>query len=106
MGLDVYVGSLVRYYTGNWETIVQQLGRETGMHVEVRRPPLPKPTLIGRLRALLSPHGADAAVRDIERWRRQLEHQIGSHITWNEEPDAVYFTDKPAWDGYGALVLW
>ena len=28
MGLDVYVGSLIRYYTGNWETIVQQLGRD------------------------------------------------------------------------------
>ena len=31
MGLDVYVGPLIRYYTGDWETIVQQIGRETGM---------------------------------------------------------------------------
>lgn len=106
MGLDVYVGSLVRYYTGDWETIVQQLGRETGVQVVVQRPPLPKPTLLDRLRAFFSPQGADAAARDIERWRRRLEHEIRAPITWNEDPDAVYFTDKPVWDCYGALVLW
>jgi hypothetical protein len=38
MGLDVYVGSLTRYYTGDWETIVQQAGREMGLEVRVERP--------------------------------------------------------------------
>src|SRR5207249_3444477 len=37
MGLDVYVGSLTRYYAQDWETIVQQWGREQGLPVEVRR---------------------------------------------------------------------
>ena len=27
-------------------------------------------------------------------------------IEWNEDPDEEYFTDKPAWDCYGALSLW
>jgi len=27
-------------------------------------------------------------------------------LDWNEDPDGPYFTDKRAWDGYGALVLW
>ena len=49
MGLDVYVGPLVRYYTGDWQTIVQQLGREAGTAVEVRRPAATKPSLIQRL---------------------------------------------------------
>ncbi len=30
MGLDVYVGPLSRYYTGQWETVVQQWGRQIG----------------------------------------------------------------------------
>jgi hypothetical protein len=30
MGLDIYVGSLTRYYRRDWETIVQQAGRELG----------------------------------------------------------------------------
>jgi hypothetical protein len=35
MGLDVYVGSLTRYYARDWETIVQKWGRESGTRVEV-----------------------------------------------------------------------
>jgi hypothetical protein len=35
MGLDVYVGSLTRYYRRDWETFIQQAGRETGMTVQM-----------------------------------------------------------------------
>jgi len=38
MGLDVYVGSFTRYYAGDWETVVQRYGRETGLKVDVVRP--------------------------------------------------------------------
>ncbi|MBI5366610.1 MAG: hypothetical protein HZA54_06205, partial [Planctomycetes bacterium] len=37
MGLDVYVGTLTRYYTGDWKTIIQQVGERSGMTVEVIR---------------------------------------------------------------------
>lgn len=30
MGLDIYVGSLTRYYSGDRETVIQQDARETG----------------------------------------------------------------------------
>ena len=106
MGLDVYVGTLTRYYTGDWETIVQQLGREAGLPVEVRRPRPPAPTLLARLLHLFRPNGVPAAARDIERWRRRLQRELGTPLTWSEDPDVTYFTDKPAWDCYGALVLW
>lgn len=106
MGLDVYVGTLLRYYTGNWETIVQQLGREAGVRVEVRRPVPPRPTLLERLIRLFRPNDAEAASRAIERWRRRLERELETSLIWNEDPDVTYFTDKPAWDCYGALVLW
>jgi hypothetical protein len=31
---------------------------------------------------------------------------VGDSFRWNENLEYQYFTDKPAWDCYGALVLW
>lgn len=32
MGLDIYAGTLTRYYSHNWKTITQQLSEENGQH--------------------------------------------------------------------------
>jgi hypothetical protein len=107
MGLDVYVGPLSRYYAGDWETIVQQYGRESGVSVRVVRPPSPKQSLIGRLLDCLRPRGPAAAQRAVRRWRNRLGKELGiADLDWNEYPNAEYATDKPAWDCYGGLVLW
>jgi hypothetical protein len=101
MGLDVYVGSLTRYYAGDWETVVQRYGRETGMKVEVIRRPADPPD----------------AIRDPEQirplvlqWRNSLNEGLGDNLEsplgWDEGPDSPYFTDKPAWDCYTSLLLW
>lgn len=37
MGLDVYVGSLTRYYSGDWESVVEQAAREQGLDFHVLR---------------------------------------------------------------------
>jgi hypothetical protein len=38
MGLDIYVGSLTRYYARDWETVVQKHARESGTKLTVERP--------------------------------------------------------------------
>jgi hypothetical protein len=38
MGLDIYVGSLTRYYARDWETVVQKHARESGIKLTVVRP--------------------------------------------------------------------
>jgi hypothetical protein len=38
MGLDVYVGTLTRYYGGEWSTIIQQMAAATGTEGSVLRP--------------------------------------------------------------------
>ncbi|HEY7064501.1 MAG TPA: hypothetical protein VII06_23700 [Chloroflexota bacterium] len=38
MGLDVYVGTLTRYYRRDWSTVVQQWGAAHGVPVQVVRP--------------------------------------------------------------------
>jgi hypothetical protein len=43
MGLDVYVGSLTRYYAGDWELIAQQAAREIGVPLQIcARTPTPQ----------------------------------------------------------------
>lgn len=106
MGLDVYVGSLTRYYSGNWETIVQQAGREQGLTVTVVRPGAAK-SWLGRLLGRFRPSGEASAAEAVRRWRDRVGGELGiAGLEWNEAPDAEYATDKPAWDCYGALALW
>src|SRR5687768_14062080 len=95
VGLDVYVGPLTRYYTGDWETIIEQLGREGAFAVEVVRPDgedqgerLTDPAEVTEL---------------VLAWRTALSAAIGQELEWIEDPSAPVFTDKPAWDGYGSL---
>src|SRR3954471_11068140 len=100
MGLDIYVGPLCRYYAGDWETVVQRRAREQGIALNVVR---------------AQPASADA-LRDpkdtlpiVTAWREGLALALkdeGVSLFWQEQPDGIYFTDKPAWDCYGDLLLW
>jgi hypothetical protein len=101
MGLDIYVGSLTRYYAGDWETVVQRAAREQGMVCQILRPSgpddgtRPPPSEIQELVLL---------------WRQKLNEALADAeqppLAWNESIEAPFFTDKPAWDCYGALCLW
>jgi hypothetical protein len=100
MGLDIYVGSLTRYYARDWETVVQQYGRESGMPVDVVRPNEPED-------AVADPNEIRA---DVLAWRESLSKGLGGNLSgpldWDESPESPYFTDKPAWDCYSSLLLW
>ena len=103
MGLDVYVGPLSRYYAGDWETVVQQAAKQAGVPIQIVRPNAANRRWVGGLIKRLRPRGP-AAVR---RWRDRLRKETGmADLDWNDDPEAEYQTDKPAWDCYGALVLW
>ncbi len=98
MGLDIYVGSLTRYHSGNWETIVQQAGKAQGKPVYLHR---------------ADPPGAIEDPGTIQRivlaWRakldKELKQRLASPLDWNEDPTAPYFTDKPTWECYEDLVI-
>jgi hypothetical protein len=101
MGLDAYVGSLTRYHAGDWEMIAQRAAREMGLPLQLVR----------------SQDDSADAVRDpdairpvVKQWRDQLYESLSEHLSapldWNEDADAPYFTDKPAWDCYSDLLLW
>lgn len=93
MALDVYVGSLRRYYAGEWKSVDER--------------PVPG----GRSR-----RGAGASpelerLRDaVLAWRGNLGASLTGttdlEIDWDESDQAPYFTGQPGWDGLGSLVLW
>ena len=100
MGLDVYVGGLSRYYMGDWETVIQQYARGAELPLTV-------------IRAQPSPEEAssyDEINRAVQKWRESLTLEVKRHapvqLDWDESLEVPYFTDKPAWDGYGGLLLW
>jgi hypothetical protein len=97
MGLDVYVGPLSRYYAGDWETIVQQQGREHGFAVEVIRPTTADATTDPQI-----------ARRRVIEWQSSLSDTLMGavgRISWTDSPTDDYVTDKPDWGPFLAVCL-
>ncbi|HET7027120.1 MAG TPA: hypothetical protein VFI28_05475 [Candidatus Limnocylindrales bacterium] len=96
MGLDVYVGPLSRYYSGAWESIVQQEERRLGPQVEVVRP---------------NPFSSDdpeVVRRRVIDWQASLSDILmGSvgRLSWTESATGDYVSDKPDWGPFVALCL-
>lgn len=99
MALDVYVGGFARYYAQEWENVAQRWARETGTHYQIIGPDGPPPSA-----------NWEEVAEAVTYWRTAINNGLGSNISqpldWNETPDAPYFTDRPGYDGYGALIVW
>ena len=104
MGLDVYAGTLTRYYTGNWKTRAQQWAEENGYEF-----------------SKVTPEGENvqeetvtdpAKVEEVVcAWRDFVVSQLdekrsGTFSLWEENNTKEYYTDKPDWEAYGALILY
>jgi len=87
MSLDVYVGSLTRYYVGDWQSVGDKTAQPGKIKKDCER--------IGK--AVLA-------------WRevlgRSLAPHLGEPLGWDESEVAPWFTARPGWDGFGSLVLW
>ncbi len=99
MALDVYVGSLTRYYAGAWENPMEKAARERGMPQPVRPA---GPAQAAESQARIRPQ--------VLAWRSALARALGKRIRipldWDETDQARWFTGRPGWDGFGSLVLW
>lgn len=97
MALDVYVGSLARYYAGHWDNVSERAARERGAQAPPGRPGT-------------SDQEAEHTRLAMTSWRTALAQALGDRIAgpleWDESPEAPYFTGRPGWDGFGSLVLW
>jgi hypothetical protein len=99
MGLDIYVGTLTRYHAGAWKTIVQQTMEAQGIPFRTVRTDASSDSVT-------DPKVIEKAVRE---WRSEiasgLRGQSATSLDWTEGMNSPYFTDKPDWDGYAAVVL-
>lgn len=99
MSLDVYVGSLTRYYTEGPIAVVEQLARQQRI-----------PYAIVHGNGVDSCPGLDRVVRAaVLAWRENLALGLGDRLAnsfdWDETADGPSFNEKPGWDGYGATLL-
>ena len=97
MGLDLYAGTFTRYYTRNWKTVVEAWAEANG--VDFKRTETED-------EEKLSPEEVQEIVCA---WRDEMlqavtpENQLPE--TWEESNDKAYYTDKPDWDAFGAMLL-
>ena len=105
MGLDVYSGTLTRYYSGNWETVVEKWAKEQSIEYRLIR--LDEDEDEDEENVLTNPKEIQ---KEIVEWQKNLKKFLQEYITeefwWDENNEKEYDTDKPDWDCYGALVLW
>ena len=91
MSLDVYVGSLTRYYVEGSADVVERIARHRGI-------------------AVSDGQDAEEVIRAaVVGWRdglsRWLSDRLDGPLDWDESGPAPCFTDKPGWDGYGGTLL-
>lgn len=98
MAFDVYAGGFARFFAREWENVAQKHARESGMKYQMIHP------------AGDSGPAKWEEVQDaVSHWRAALKNGLRENaptdLDWNEGRDTPYFTDRPGWDGYSALVL-
>lgn len=102
MGLDIYAGTLTRYYTYNWKTMTQQICEKNGLKYSIARANKPK-------------EGEEASPEEVLSGVTEWKDLLLNYITpqdqpipqWNEDYDTTpYYTDKPDWTALGALIIY
>jgi hypothetical protein len=100
VGLDLYAGTLTRYYSGQWETIIQHSDKATSERTFVLRPP-----------GSLIDTDPNRVQREVLEWRSRVSGDLAGvnalrePLDWPEDLAQPYFTDKPDWPSFGAMVL-
>lgn len=96
MGLDIYAGTLTRYYAHNWKTATQQWAEANGYGFQRIVPD-------GTEQGETNPAAIQSGV---EGWRDQILAAISQPgAVWPENNGKSYYTDKPDWDAFGAMLL-
>ena len=97
MGLDIYAGTLTRYYTHNWKTAAQQFAEANGLGFQMIRAQQQEELSIEEVKEAVT------------RWRDNIINglELDPVPLWNEDYDVTpYYTDKPDWDAINALLLY
>lgn len=106
MGLDIYSGKLTRYYSRNWKNNVQQVAEENNLNCVMRNEygvisPIEDKAQIEEIR--------EAIINWVEGMTTALRNADDTLSLptplWDESTECDYYTDKPDWEAFGALVM-
>ena len=96
--MDIYTGTLTRYYSANWKTALQQWCEERKVEYQ-RHPPQNKDIM------------SLAEIQEtVESWRNDILSVLannfdGNFPVWIEDNIQPYYTDRMGWTAYEALRL-
>ena len=102
MGLDIYAGTLTRYYSGNWKLITQQIAEQEGMSFSIKTPEgeyTPPTYTLEEIEDIQN---------NIQEWQVYLLESMPDEYKetmWNENSGKGYFTDKPGYEAWTALCI-
>lgn len=102
MALDIYSGTLGRYYTGDWHNRLQVWATAQGMECSVNRK---------EAEGLDTSELTDEDMRQmVLDWQKGLQHFLKNQqdldCQWSEAIDAPYLSDRPDWSAYWLTILW
>lgn len=99
MAFDIYAGTFTRFYTREWENVVQRQARLDGTQY----------TMI-YADGDEGPPSKEEVSSEVAAWRDEINEALAEHklgpIEWAEDDSQPYFTDRPGWEGYSGLQLW
>lgn len=99
MGLDIYTGTLTRYYTQNWKTATQQFAEAHGIQFQTVR----------FQQEQENGQSIEEIKEIVTEWRDNIISglKLDPAPLWNEDYDTTpYYTNKPDWDALHALMLY
>lgn len=102
MGLDIYSGKLTRYYSRNWKTIVQQLSEGNGQKCVMTD------GCGNEIKSAEDKAEIDQIRDAVTGWMDNLAANLNPSLStplWDETAECDYYTDKPDWEAFGALVM-
>ena len=100
MGMDIYAGTLIRFYSDNWKTAMQQWCESNGMNYQRITPE--------------EDNGETMSQEEVEEtvveWCDGMISALSNHFdtalpTWKEDNIRPYYTEKMDWAAYEALRL-
>lgn len=98
MALDIYAGSLTRYYLRDWKNQAKEACEQTGIaYLEIR------PSGQSANPDAADPSKFHELILD---WRKDLANALEIDLSWSEDPNSEYLTKSISFDSLGALLLW
>lgn len=101
MALDIYCGSLSRYYRQEWQNVIERWAKENHLDYHINR----------QRQQNDEEEMSDAQLQEtVLAWQKNLQdflkRQQNLTLSWREDEEAPYTSARPDWTAYWLVILW